>query len=378
MDIPYEERLVQHAVLVNKIRNELLEKAERTKQNAFAAREAMVKQRTETINKVRESLQITTELIKAKHDAISHKINKDAIHRDANIRVNRGLEALERFIQILRESDMDSEMFEKAIRDPIISKTIKSEARKAFASDFFKSLQKQLLVQTEFINIAAHELRTPIIPILMNTEILEEELGDKYEEVRLIARNARRLERLTQNILNVARIESGTLKLSKEHFDLNKTISGIIKDGVTKLENKKIQLVHKTINDEILVYADKDRMMQVVSNLLSNALKFTPEGTITVSTKIIDGDAVIDVIDSGAGISAEVIPLLFSKFATKSNQGTGLGLYICKNIVEVHGGKIWAKNNNGISGATVGFSIPLEEPTDDTLNLESKPALLKL
>ena len=378
MEIPYEERLVQHAVLVNKIRNQLLEQAEKTKQNAFAAREATVKQRAETINKVRESLQITTELIKSKHDAISHKINQDAIHRDVNIRVNRGLEALEKFIQILRESDMGSEMLEKAIRDPIISKTLKSEARKAFASDFFKSLQKQLLVQTEFINIAAHELRTPIMPILMNTEILEEELGDKYEEVRLIARNARRLERLTQNILNIARIESGTLKLSKERFDINKTMAGIIKDEVTKLENKKIQLVHKTIVDEIFVYADKDRIMQVVSNLLSNALKFTTEGTITVNTKIVDGNAVVDVIDNGAGIPAEVVPILFSKFATKSNQGTGLGLYICKNIVEVHGGKIWAKNNKGVSGATVGFSLPLEEPTDNMVGSESKPSLLKL
>ncbi len=379
MDIPYEQRLVQHAMLVNKIRNQLLEQAEKTKRNAFAARDATIKQRTETINKVRESLQVTTDLIKSKHDAISKKINQEAIHRDANIRVNRGLEALEKFIQIIRESDMDSEMFEKAIRDPIISKTLKSEARKAFASDFFKSIQKQLVLQTEFINIAAHELRTPIMPILMNTEILEEELGDKYEEVKLIARNARRLERLTQNILNVARIESGTLKLSKEYFDLNKTIAGIIKDEVKKLDGKKIQFVHKTINDEIFVYADRDRIMQVVSNLLSNALKFTAEGMITVSTKIIDDYVVIDVIDNGTGISAEVIPLLFSKFATKSNQGTGLGLYICKNIVEVHGGKIWAKNNdNGIGGSTFGFFLPLDEPPAGTVNLEPKSILLKM
>lgn len=378
MDIPYEERLVQHAVLVNKIRNQLLEKAEKTKQNAFAARDATVRQRTETINKVRERLQETTELIKARHESISQKINQDAIHRDANIRVNRGLEALEKFIQIIRESDMNSEMFEKAIRDPIISKTLKSEARKAFASDFFKSIQKQLVMQTEFINIAAHELRTPIMPILMNTEILEEELGDKYEEVKLIARNARRLERLTQNILNVARIESGTLKLSKERFDLNKAIAGIVKDEVTKLENKKTQLVHKTINDEISVYADKDRITQVVSNLLSNALKFTAEGTVTVNTKIVDGDAIIDVTDNGAGISAEIMPLMFAKFATKSDKGTGLGLYICKNIVEVHGGKIWAKNNDKGRGATVGFSLPLEEPTDSTVNSEPKSILLQL
>lgn len=362
MDVPYEERLVQHAILVNKIRNQLLEQAEKTKQNAFAAREATIRQRAETINRVRESLQETTDLIKDRHELISHKINQEAIHRDATIRVNRGLEALEKFIQVLRESDMTSEMFEKAIRDPIISKTLKSEARKAFASDFFKSIQRQLVVQTEFINIAAHELRTPIMPILMNTEILEEEIGDKYPEIKLIARNARRLERLTQNILNVARIESGTLKLNKERFDLNRTIAGIVKDESARLENKKIQLVHRPIDDGVFVYADKDRITQVISNLLSNALKFTTAGVISVNTKIADGKAIVDVTDSGTGISSEIMLLLFSKFATKSDTGTGLGLYICKNIVEVHGGTIWAKNNTGGSGATFGFSLPLEDP----------------
>ncbi|WP_268543930.1 ATP-binding protein [Candidatus Nitrosotenuis cloacae] len=358
MDGHYEERLVNHAILVNKIRNQLLSQAEITKQNAFAAREATIKQRTETINKVRERLQVTTELIKDRHESISRKINQEAIHRDANIRVNRGLEALEKFIQVLRESDMNSDIFEKAIRDPIISKTLKSEARKAFASDFFKSIQRQLLMQTEFINIAAHELRTPIMPILMNTEILESEIGDKYEEVRLIARNARRLERLTQNILNVARIESGTLKLNTERFDLNQIVAGIVKDETARLESKEVQIIHMPPAESVFVHADKDRMTQVVSNLLSNALKFTQSGLITVSTKVVDGEAVTDVTDGGTGISAEIMPLLFSKFATKSDRGTGLGLYICKNIIEVHGGRMWARNNP-TGGATFGFSLPI-------------------
>src|SRR5574338_339634 len=271
MEIPYEERLIQHAQLVNKIRSQILEQAEKTKQDAFLARESVIQKRAHAINKVRDSLQQTTKLIQAKHESISRKINQEAIHRDVNIRVNRGLEALEKFIQILRESDITSEMLEMAIRDPIISKSLKSEARMIIASDFFKSVQKQLVMQTEFINIAAHELRTPIMPILVHTEILEEELGDKYEEVRLIARNARRLERLTENILNVARIESGTLKLDKEM-------------------------------------------------------------------------AIVNVKDCGSGIPTEILPLLFSKFATKSDKGTGLGLYICKNIIEAHGGRMWASN----------------------------------
>jgi signal transduction histidine kinase len=355
-----DDRLVQHALLVKKIRIQILEQAERTKNSAFASREATMRKRTETINKVRDSLQETTKLIQAKHEAVSRKLNQEAVHREANIRVNRGLEALEKFIQILRESDLNVEMFEKAIHDPIISTTVKSEARKIVASDFFKSIQQQLVMQTEFINIAAHELKTPIMPILVNTEILEQELGDKYEELKLIARNARRLQRLTENILNVARIESGTLKLNKEHFVLNKIIPNIIKDETSRLENKNVHLAHNTADDEINVYADKDRIIEVISNLLHNSLKFTEKGTITITLRVSNGEGIISVQDSGVGISPEILPLLFSKFATKSVKGTGLGLYICKNIVEAHGGRIWANNNdNGVVGATFSFSLPL-------------------
>lgn len=359
METPYEERLVQHALLVNKIRSQLLDQAEKTKQDAFVAREAIIQKRTQAINKVRDSLQETTRLIQAKHESISRKINQEAIHRDANIRVNRGLEALEKFIQILRESDVTSEMLEKAIRDPIISKSVKSEARMTIASDFFKSVQKQLIMQTEFINIAAHELRTPIMPILVNTEILEEELGDKYEEVKLIARNARRLERLTENILNVARIESGTLKLDMEDFEINKVISAIVKDEAFKAESNHVHFIQST-DSEIQVHADKDRITQVISNLINNALKFTHSGTIKISSKLKDDMVEVDVIDSGTGIPSEILPLLFSKFATKSDKGTGLGLYICKKIVEAHGGKMWAKSNEDV-GATFGFSLPLKQ-----------------
>lgn len=362
MQAPYEERIVQHALLVNKIRNQILEQAEKTKQDAFVAREAVIQKRANTIKKVRDSLQETTKLIQAKHESISRKINQEAIHRDANIRVNRGLEALEKFIQILRETDLTSEMLEMAIRDPIISKSLKSEARKTIASDFFKSVQKQLVMQTEFINIAAHELRTPIMPILVNTEILEEELGDKYEEVRMIARNARRLERLTENILNVARIESGTLKLTKENFDLNKVIAGIIIDEGAKSENKKVGFVHDS-TAEIRIHADKDRVTQVIANLINNALKFTHNGTITISAEIDNDKVIVNVKDSGSGIPTEILPLLFAKFATKSDRGTGLGLYICKNIIEAHDGQMWAKNNTD-AGATFGFTLPLERDSE--------------
>lgn len=361
MPIPDDERLVQHALLVNKIRNNLMEQVEKTKRNAFNARQDAIRKRTESVKKVRESLLETTQLIQLRHEAVKRKINQDSIHREVNIRVNRGLEALERFIQVLRESDLDADMFEKAIHDPIMSKSIKSEARKIVASDFFKSIQSQLVMQTEFINIAAHELRTPILPILMNIEMLEQDFGSENEEIKMIARNAKRLQRLTENILNVARIESGSLRLNREHFDLNDIVSNVIREETAGLDNSKIKLVHNAKTDGTRVYADKDRIIQVIYNLISNAVKFTKEGIITITSEIINAELVVTVKDTGAGIDSGILPLLFLKFATKSNKGTGLGLYISKNIVEAHGGKMWAQNNIDKSGATFGFSLPLEQ-----------------
>ncbi|TBR11028.1 MAG: HAMP domain-containing histidine kinase [Candidatus Nitrosotenuis sp.] len=363
MVAPDDDRAVKHAMLVSKIRSNLVAQVEKTRKNAFDARQDTIHKRTESIEKVRTSLLETTKLIQARHEAISNKINQDAIHREVNIRVNRGLEALERFIQVLRESDLDADMLEKAIHDPIISKSIKSEARKIFASDFFRSVQSQLVMQTEFINIAAHELRTPIMPILVNIELLEQDFGKDNEEIKIIARNARRLQRLTENILSVTKIESGSLKLNKESFDVNSVISDVIKEETTRLENKKIRLVHHTKLDSIYVYADKDRILQVIYNLINNAMKFTKEGDITITSEVVDNELIVSVQDRGAGIDHDILPLLFLKFSTKSNKGTGLGLYISKSIVESHDGRIWAKNNTDGPGAAVGFSLPLEKPT---------------
>ena len=217
-------------------------------------------------------------------------------------------------------------------------------------------------MQTEFINIAAHELRTPILPILMNIEMLEQDFGSDNEEIKMIARNAKRLQRLTENILNVARIESGSLKLNKEYFDINDVVSNVIKEEASGLESEHIALVHDAKTPDTRVYADKDRIIQVIYNLISNAVKFTKNGTITITSETVGNELVVDVKDTGSGIDSGILPLLFLKFATKSNKGTGLGLYISKNIVEAHGGKMWAQNNIGESGATFEFSLPLEQP----------------
>jgi signal transduction histidine kinase len=224
-------------------------------------------------------------------------------------------------------------------------------------------------MQKEFINIAAHELRTPIMPILGEAEFIEHQFNNKRktieiekEQLSLIIRNAKRLDRLASDILDVSKIESQSLKLNKERFNLKEVLSAAVqdlRDHIAKNigNNPSLQVLYKA--DDVTVSADKERISQVISNVLGNALKFTEEGYISISTETKGKDVIITVKDTGVGIDPEILPRLFSKFATKSEKGTGLGLYISKSIVERHGGNIWAANNADGKGATFVFSIPI-------------------
>lgn len=360
MSVDENDRAIMHALQVKKIQNHIREQVERVKMDAFTARDELIQKRAEKIEQVRQKLNETTSSIIKKHELIKERLNQEAVFREANIRVNRGLEALEKFIQILRDTEMEDEMLKKAIRDPIISSTMKSESRKIVASEFFQSIQKQLIMQTEFINIAAHELRTPIMPILVNVDLLTETLGTDNEEIKIIVRNAKRLHRLTENILSVTRIESKSLTLKKETFDINTLIENVVKDEGTHIESDKVKIIVKNDGRPIDIEADRDRISQVISNFLNNAIKFTKVGTITISSRVQDEDVIISIKDSGPGIDPQIIPILFSKFVTKSDKGTGLGLYICKGIIEVHGGVIGAENSPDGIGAIFSFRMPIK------------------
>ncbi len=240
-------------------------------------------------------------------------------------------------------------------------------------ADANKQLKVHDKMQKEFINIAAHELRTPIMPILGEIEFIEHQLDPVQktvsideEQIKLLIRNAKRLDRLASDILDVTRIESQSLKLNKSYFSLKDLLVSTIKDITNQIgiedDSKKVSINYKPI--EITVYADKDRIQQVISNLLSNALKFTENGFITINTEVKDKNVIVTVKDTGSGIDPEIFPRLFCKFVTKSEKGTGLGLYISKNIVDAHGGKIWAENNDG-KGATFIFSMPYIMNDDD-------------
>ena len=226
-----------------------------------------------------------------------------------------------------------------------------------------KQLRVHDKMQKEFINIAAHELRTPTQAITGYSELLATEPENGRMYVTPILRNSRRLQRLSEDILDVTRIESQALKLSKEEFDLSDVILSIIGDYRSLLfdseGNINLNIVYEP--NSISLYADKERVSQVISNLLSNAIKFTTKGTIRVTAERKGSETIIRVTDSGQGIDPEVFPKLFTKFTTKSSSGTGLGLFISKSIIETHGGRIWAENNSDGIGATFSFTLPISQ-----------------
>jgi signal transduction histidine kinase len=248
--------------------------------------------------------------------------------------------------------------------------------------DANEELKNNDRLKDEFINVAAHELRSPIQPILGLSEFLRSNKGrennnssnsaamslEKEEELLdVIVRNSKRLRQLAEDILDVAKIEGGSLFLNKEKFNLKEMITEILSEYEQKIKNiKNIKLSYYSQgNDSITieVEADRSRLCQVIYNLLSNAVKFTNDGSITVIAEKKDKDdnfILLSIRDTGTGIDSEMLPKLFKKFATKSQMGgTGLGLFISKSIIERHGGKMWAENNSDGKGATFAFSLPI-------------------
>jgi two-component system, OmpR family, sensor histidine kinase VicK len=240
---------------------------------------------------------------------------------------------------------------------------VESNNELAEAYEQLEAANEQLKVhdkmQKDFINVASHELRTPIQPILGLSEVLHAKIKDTEQRqlLDIIKRNAKRLQRLTENILDVTKMESQSLKLNKERFNLNDVITNTIDDMILNREFKNKKNDDDNIDDikllyepkDIFVEADRIRLTQVIYNLLSNAIKFTKKGRIIITIekkKDNKEEVLVSIKDTGIGIDSEILPKLFSKFASKSYQGTGLGLFICKSIVESHGGKIWAENND--------------------------------
>jgi two-component system, OmpR family, sensor histidine kinase VicK len=283
-----------------------------------------------------------------------------------------------------------SETFSEAIGIALYSNSKRSTSmlRSFFNSlwnqaELYKRLELQEKMEKEFINMAAHEIRTPVQPLLGMTDILmsqfeeeeeeeQQERGKKNkkeitvtkEEIEMIARNAKRLERLTSDILEASRIESNTLKLNEKLIDLNENIRIVVNDEKSAIpRGMELKIIfEQRESTPLFVKGDKSRLFEVLTNLIGNAIKFTDSGgtiTVTVEKSAAKNEALVSIKDTGNGIDREILPRLFTKFASKSDKGTGLGLYLSKGIIEAHGGRIWAENNTEGKGATFRFTLPL-------------------
>lgn len=236
-----------------------------------------------------------------------------------------------------------------------------SNERLADANAKLSAANSQLSIhdkmQNEFINVASHEIKTPTQAILFYSDLLQVIPERDPAAVEAIAKNAYRLQRLTSDILDVTRIESSTLKLNKKRFDLCQIIAQIIEDYQSRIDSGKLQLVFEPCNFE--VYADKERLIQVISNIVDNAIKFTEEGLISVTVIPTNHYVTVSIRDTGRGIDPAIRPLLFTKFASRSDNGTGLGLYISKSVIEAHGGTLSAEDVVRPTGSIFTFRLPV-------------------
>jgi signal transduction histidine kinase len=240
------------------------------------------------------------------------------------------------------------------------SKTAELEKANKSLQEAFEQLKGHDRMQREFINVAAHELRTPTQAIIGYSDLFYLRPESRELAIKAIARNAERLERLTHDILDVTRIEGHRLDLNKEKFDISEVVASAIEDTRRRVDDNNDSIKFQYTPRKIVVEADRMRISQVVSNLLGNAVKFTKQGTVYISADSKDGEAIVSVKDSGTGIDPEIVSRLFTKFTSKSQTGTGLGLFISKSIIEAHGGRIWAENNKDSKGATFTFRMPVE------------------
>ena len=227
-------------------------------------------------------------------------------------------------------------------------------------------------MRQEFLNIAAHELRTPVQPILGYTELYKRGRVEADAAIDGIRESAIRLRDLANDILAVTRIESGNLSYEMQHIHFEIIMSELVNHGRITIESLgkadavKLAIQADSVTTSQELHVDRGRILQALENVLQNAIKFTERGTIKIEACVLPkGLFEITVSDPGPGILPDMIPRLFEKFASKTHsdyvlqKGTGLGLFIAKSIIQAHGGDIFGYNNEGAPGATFVIRLPI-------------------
>ena len=229
-------------------------------------------------------------------------------------------------------------------------------------------------LKSEFLSNMSHELRTPMNAILGFSRIAIKRIGKWSDEehvknLETIQNSGKRLMRLLNDLLDLSKMEAGAMQYDMNHHSIQDVISIIINEMSSLLNEKNITLDIKDLTDGMMIYFDKDKITQLILNLVSNAIKFSPhDSIITIQAEPDRNSSIItiSVIDQGVGLPENELNVVFDKFVQSSKTrtgagGTGLGLSICKEIVAAHSGTIFAKNNNSAAGACFVFSIPVNQ-----------------
>lgn len=231
------------------------------------------------------------------------------------------------------------------------------------ALDALAQLQVEQVRRDDVLGIVMHDLRSPLSIISMNASMIVAATQEPATRKGILAvtRGAARMERLLMDLLDVARIQSGTLRLSSSPYDLCALLREVRGSYGILFAERDIEFNVDIPSEEIVVSFDHDRIVQVLSNLLGNAMKFTPAGgSVRLSVERNPGHVEVTLRDNGPGIPAEALPCVFQRFwqvEGGSRRGLGLGLHICEQIIQAHGGRIWVESEPG-KGATFHFTLP--------------------
>jgi signal transduction histidine kinase len=216
----------------------------------------------------------------------------------------------------------------------------------------------------DVLGMVAHDLRSPLAIIAMSAQVIDEETREPAtrEAAQEVTRAAARMARLLADLLDVARVDSGAFQIAKRRQDVGMLVTEVLNSYRPLFAAREITLLGEPPPAGIVASFDRDRIVQVLSNLLGNAMKFTPvNGIVELGVRGRDQDVELVLRDNGPGISAEAMPNVFKRFwqiDSSARRGLGLGLYICEKIVEAHGGRIWGESTFG-QGATFRFTLPL-------------------